>query len=126
MARTWKPTVAGILSTIAGAISGLAGVVIIARGELIGRMMWHWRVDRVGMIFLALGVVAIIGGIFAIRRRVWGLALAGAICALFPTPSIASILNIVFGILAIIFLALSRNEFSAGAPQTPQPGTSQS
>ena len=52
-------------------------------------------------------MVAVIVGTFALRRRTWGLALAGAICALFP-PHVA-----LLGILAIIFVALSKDEFSS-------------
>ena len=33
---------------------------------------------------LVLGIIAILGGIYALRRRIWGLALAGSICALSP------------------------------------------
>lgn len=49
-----------------------------------------------------LGIVAIVGGISAIRRKSYGLSLAGAICAL---PSV------ILGILAIIFVSPSRREF---------------
>jgi len=45
-----------------------------------------------------------IGGIFTIRRQIWGLALSGAICALFP-PYVA-----VLGIPAIIFVYLSKGD----------------
>lgn len=59
----------------------------------------------VGGLALVLGIVAIIGGIFAITRQVWGLALADAMCALFP-PRVS-----VLGILAIVFVAPSKSEF---------------
>jgi len=49
-----------------------------------------------------LGIVAIVGGISAIRRNVFGLSLAGAICAL-PSG--------ILGILAVIFIALGKREF---------------
>ena len=49
-----------------------------------------------------LGIVAIVGGISAIRRKRFGLALAGAICA---------ILSGILGILAVIFVALRKREF---------------
>jgi len=52
-----------------------------------------------------LGVVAIVGGISAIRRKRFGLSLTGAICAL---PSV------ILGILAVIFVALGKREFSGG------------
>jgi hypothetical protein len=49
-----------------------------------------------------LGVLAIAGGIHAIRRKSVGMSLAGAISAL---------LSGLFGILAIIFIALGKREF---------------
>ena len=59
----------------------------------------------VGAIFVVLGIIAIAGGVSAVRRRSFGLALAGAICTL---PSI------IFGILALIFISLAREEFETG------------
>jgi len=50
-----------------------------------------------------LGIVAIVGGISAIRRKSFGLSLAGAICC-FPSSGF-------FSILAIIFVVLGKREF---------------
>jgi hypothetical protein len=55
----------------------------------------------VGALVLALGTVAIIGGVYALRKKGFGMALAGAICAL---PAI-------LGIPAIILVSLSTGEF---------------
>jgi len=52
----------------------------------------------------ALGIVAVVGGVSAIRRKSVGLSLTGAICAL---PSVF------VGILAVIFVALGKREFEA-------------
>ena len=49
-----------------------------------------------------LGILAVVGGIFAIRRKRFGLSLAGAICAL---PLYA------LGVPAVIFICLSKKEF---------------
>jgi hypothetical protein len=54
-----------------------------------------------------LGIVAVVGGISAIRRKRFGLSLAGAICAL---PSVF------LGILAVIFVALGKREFRGEGP----------
>ena len=59
----------------------------------------------VGAIFVVLGILAIAGGVSAVRRRSFSLSLAGAICTL---PSIF------FGILALIFVSLAREEFETG------------
>ena len=56
-----------------------------------------------GGILAVLGIIAIGGGISAIRRSNFRLSLAGAICALLPIN--------VLGILAVIFVSLARREF---------------
>ena len=57
----------------------------------------------IGVPLLVLGILALVGGIYAMRRKIWGLALAG---------SIATVLfSQLLGILAIIFVALSEDEF---------------
>jgi hypothetical protein len=56
---------------------------------------------------LVLGIVAIVGGVSALRRKSFGLSLAGAICAI-PSPFF-----VIWGILAVIFVALSKREFEA-------------
>jgi hypothetical protein len=57
----------------------------------------------VGAVLAVLGIIAIVGGISAIRRSSFGLSLAGAICALLPIN--------VFGVLAVIFVSLAKGEF---------------
>jgi hypothetical protein len=52
-----------------------------------------------------LGTIAIVGGILALERKIWWLALVGAICAIIGTAGI-------LGVLAIIFIALGKREFS--------------
>jgi hypothetical protein len=59
-----------------------------------------------GVFFLVLGILAVTGGISAIRRKKFGLSLAGAISAL-PSG--------LLGILAVIFVALGKREFGAEA-----------
>ncbi len=121
MVRTWKPPAAGILSIIAGTAFTLTGLFVIAGGDFIRQVLWHWEFERAGMGILAfiLGLAAVTGGVFAIRRQRWGLALAGAICAALPQfiSVVGTLATPIMGIMAIIFLALSRNEFNSGAPQ---------
>jgi hypothetical protein len=45
----------------------------------------------------------IIAGIYALQRKKWGLALAGSIVAIFGSS--------IMGVLATIFIALSKDEF---------------
>jgi hypothetical protein len=107
MVKTWKPTVGGILAIIAGALQVIIGIVVAVAGTLLGgaliRMGW---LGAIGAPVIILGIVAIVGGIYALRRKIWGLALAGSICALFLFPPL-----FILGILAIVFVALGKSEF---------------
>jgi hypothetical protein len=62
-----------------------------------------WGFILVGCVGV-LGILAVVGGVSAIRRKRFGLSLAGTICAL---PSW------ILGILAVIFVALGKREFGA-------------
>ena len=91
MAKTWKPTVAGLLciiSGIIGVIPGIAFAVFIAFTGV------GWLI-LIGAPLSILGTIAIVGGIYALRRRIWGLALAGSICALVSFVTTLGILGII-------------------------------
>jgi hypothetical protein len=104
MEKTWKPTAAGILSIIAGAFHVILGIILTAIG---GFTFFFPMTTLFGIPFLILGIIAIIGGAYALRREMWGLALAGAICAFVPVIAPWNIL----GLLAIIFISLGKAEF---------------
>jgi hypothetical protein len=118
----------GILSIIVGAFEVIGGGMMVALVSLrIGLRTWlssiwsgvpwvwyehSWAVKPIlpiiiiGGILLVLGIIAIVGGISAIRRKSFGLSLAGSICALIP-------LNLL-GLLAVIFVSLGKREFYTG------------
>jgi hypothetical protein len=85
MKRTWKPTTAGILCIIAGIIGVIPGIVAFS------------SIAGLSAPSIALGIVAIVGGICALNRRSWGPALAGAICALFGPAGFL----VIIGLLAV-------------------------
>jgi len=58
-----------------------------------------------GVFYALLGILGIVGGVFALKRKRWGLALAGAIAG--------SMTCFPCGIPAIIFTSLGKSEFSA-------------
>jgi hypothetical protein len=69
----------------------------------------------IGLVYIGLGVLGIIGGVFALQKKHWGMALTGAIAGavtLFPC-----------GIAAIIFVTLAKPEFSV--PKPPEVPVSQ-
>jgi hypothetical protein len=119
------PNAGGILSILAGVFEViLAGAMLhaAALGEsftlrlpvVISDSFLEWRtyIDIfvinspwsiiVGVLLIVFCIVSIVGGISAIRRKSFGLSLAGAICAL---PSV------ILGILAVIFIADGKGAF---------------
>ena len=119
--KTWKPTVAGILMIIVGAFSIIGAFfaivisIVISAGSswagLNGNDFGTVDPSTVAAVVLVIGIIAIIfaileiiSGIFSINRKIWGLALAGAI--------VTALTSTVMGVLAIIFLAMGKNEFS--------------
>jgi hypothetical protein len=123
--RSGLLTAGGVLSIIVGAFQVVGGGIAAAlvMSAFIGKCLrpfqgvlflpgeWSEHVMFVGPILVGivalgvvLGVVAIVGGVSALKRKRFGLSLAGAICAL---PSA------ILGILAIIFIAVSKEEFEA-------------
>jgi hypothetical protein len=104
MEKTWKPTVGGILAIIAGVLQVIFGTIGATGVGLVGGIIGMGWLSVIFAPLIVLGIVAIVGGIYALRRNVWGLALAGSICALIGPWFI-------LGILAIIFVALGKGEF---------------
>ena len=127
----------GILTIISGGVGVLGSLLVFAVIPLIRTAMADPEIQdpnltaaeiemaidlTVGMMAffgiagLLLSVFAIVAGVFAVRRKVWGLGLAGAIVSLlvfFPT-----------GVPALIFTAMAKPEFetpSATIPTAPPP-----
>ena len=101
--KTWKPTVAGILCIIAGAI----GVItVIAVAILFGSISFVICAPLI--IFV---IIQIVGGIYALRRRIWRLALAGSIFAL--------IVPVILVTFAMLLLAAALSEGLSPLPTIP-------
>lgn len=105
--KTWKPTTSGILLIVAGCYGIGIGAAVTTMGGIAGMITGLEWLAAIGGGLIAMGVVALIGGIVSLKRRVWGLALAGAILSLPLLP-----VGTVMGILSIIFLTKSKGEFS--------------
>ncbi len=108
MQTTWKPTVAGVLAIAAGALNILVALAMSLFMPV--AMPFYTAFTTIGillLLFLATGIVAVIGGIECLKHRRWGLALAGAICAMLPpaTP---------LGIISTVFVTMARDEFESG------------
>lgn len=104
MEKTWKPTTAGILTIIGGIIGIAVGAAATVGTSMLAYMLGEFAwLAGIGVGLLVMGIIALIGGIHALKRKRWGLALAGAIFAMFPIVPL--------GILAIIFVAMGKKEF---------------
>jgi hypothetical protein len=115
-------TTGGILSIIGGAFEVIGGGIMVALvsfgiplrlsllpflprfGGACSMAIVSIGLIIMGGLLLVLGILAIVGGISALRRKSFGLSLAGAICALPLKP---------LGILAVIFISLAKREFRA-------------
>lgn len=56
-----------------------------------------------GLVYIIFVIVAVVGGIYALQRKNWGLSLAGSILAFLYCRLV--------GIPVIVLIALSKNEF---------------
>ena len=115
--KAWKTRTAGILAIVAGAV-GVTEWVWVAVLEVL-RYGWSAVGDFLGLgailpvvagVALAIRIVAVVGGVSALRRKRWGLALAGSVCAMFSSV-VLIILNVPLGVAAIILIALGKGEF---------------
>jgi len=144
MERTWKPKAAGILCVIEGAIvvvilGIILGIMLVSLGTGPTTTLYEPAIPFVILIFFVIpsipfGILAIVGGVYALRRRRWALALAGSICALIfgiianyialgmtgawlslvPSYLLIVLPFVVFGLLgllALIFVILGKREF---------------
>jgi hypothetical protein len=125
--------IGGVLSIIAGAF-GILWLFFIVFGAL---FMWLVVADPefyiegdspeglfaimaafyiiIGLFYALAGALAIVGGVFALKKKYWGWALAGSIAG--------SITFFLCGIPAVIFVSLGKSEFSSTPPLAPPPQT---
>jgi len=107
MERTWKPTTAGILNIISGAFFLFGGITVLGLlGQPTMAMPWvsyamysmelggtpstsfvTTFIVTLGTALVVPGVVSILGGIYSMKRSLWGLPLAGAIVTPFGDTS---------------------------------------
>ena len=96
-------TAGGVLTIIGGILGIGAGAFVATMGEFVEVLSGFMWFGALGAPLIGIGIVALIGGICALRARAWGFALAGAILAIITSG--------IFGILGTIFIALRKWEF---------------
>ena len=101
--RRMLSTIAGIVEIVAGVFALVPAVaMVVAMFVVEDEHLFTWYVVF-AIVLVGLSTLAIIGGICALRRRHWGMALAGAIAVIWPTT--------VVGIAAVILNVMAKNEF---------------
>ncbi len=117
--KTWKPIVAGVLNIIVGSLRLMVVLgIIIAIIVINNTPFWNQIDDEVypltigfvvgilvviAVFFAIMGILSLLGGIFGIQRKMWGLALAGSIASVFGP--------FILGIPALVFIIISKEEF---------------
>jgi len=112
--------IGGILSIVSGVFGVLGAIVLLFFTTLFGAIFTdpYFGISdgtevlpliatvygAMGVVLIILSVLAIIGGAYSIKKRLWGLALTGAICAIITGGPI--------GIAAIILISIGKNEFN--------------
>ena len=115
MTKSPMPIIAGAINIISGVLTliGFSLFFIISivtsisvfelSGCDLGVDLASGILFLISSFLLVLGILSVFGGICALQRRKWGWALASSIGAL--------IIEFPLGILSIILIALSRDEF---------------
>ncbi|MGA2158885.1 MAG: hypothetical protein ABSG90_06675 [Dehalococcoidia bacterium] len=108
MEKTWKTLTAGILDIISGIGMMFVCFWMVVAGSIAGIVhnVPQWvpgLLFALAILMIIVAIVAVVGGIFAIKRRVWGMALAGSIAAFFCC--------FIFGVISIVLTTLGHSEF---------------
>ncbi len=110
------PVVGGILCIVSGAVGiwWLVPAWGTIDGVWLGEEYWYCAVIQ-----LVLSTLAIIGGIFAIMRRMFAIAIIGAVCAIMAGGILFAI-TLTLGFLAIILIAIGKESFQKHGRPPPQ------
>jgi hypothetical protein len=116
-----KTLIGGILSIVSGAFGVFTGIAIALFSIILMNMVFSGPSFRgtappdefllimrivyggMGVFYVLVGATSIVGGIMAVKKKHWGMALAGAIAA--------SVVFYPVGIAAVIFVSMSQPEF---------------
>jgi hypothetical protein len=95
---------------IGGIIDLIFAAMILVIGAALVPLGLGAAVVICAIIPLIFGLLAILGGIMAIQRRSWGLALTGAIFCMVSIGFYG--LSFILGLIALILIAISKDDFA--------------
>jgi len=114
------PTAGGVLNITSGGIRLLNSLVVCAviivyridfsffdfKGEfgLLVAILTIYLAS--GAVTFILGIISIVGGVYSLKRKRWGWALAGSICSTLPFT--------ITGVPALVFVIMGKKEFGQG------------
>ena len=124
--KTSMPMIAGILLLLSGLLGILNGITFITIDQsTINSIITQMQSMNLpmtiteetlrqiymtcGATFIILSIFAILGGVVAIKRKLWGLALTGSILGLFTMGPLFS--SSILAFIALIIIIIKRKEF---------------
>jgi hypothetical protein len=103
--------VGGILTIVASA----GGIIWFLAGWGDETIFWESGLNWCRAVGLVFGAIGTIGGIMAMMKRLFGVALIGAVCATLSFGYFGS--SFFIGLLAVILLAVGKDAFDSGPTQ---------
>ena len=133
MNRKWMPITAGVIDIITGITTIFTSLLFMAGGAGLGGGDLSLSYTISGILLIIIGMLAIVCSVFSFIRKIWPLALIGAIAALLGSipwlfeywryvDNLGDLLGIdilynftlVPGIATIVLTVLSRKQFKSG------------
>lgn len=113
-------TAGGYMAIFAGIVGIGGGFLNIAYREVLASLMeetFEYAVSpsifvTIGVLSIIAGLCAILGGRYALWKKRFMLAVTcGGICGFIASFLVLSVIGMIFGILPLIFITMSRKEF---------------
>jgi hypothetical protein len=104
------PAAGGALIFIGGLLSIVNGILLTAVGSAISSLPgFREAMTLCSVGIFVFGAIAIVGGICAVQRRFWGLALAGSILCMISIGPL--LISFILGLIGLILIAVSRPKY---------------
>ena len=100
----------GVMVLISGSLGLLSGALFFGGGSL----LWFFGGGWCFVIAIIMSIIAVIGGMMGMMRRLFPVALIGAICSLFTGGFFG--ISFVIGLLGLIFILIGKETFLPSAP----------